>query len=88
MNVQFKESFIKDLRAIRDSSLRARIKEIIEAVEQARRLEDIANLKKLTGGSHYYRIRVGDYRIGLTIEGEVVTFVRFLHRRDIYKRFP
>ncbi|MER3513294.1 MAG: plasmid stabilization protein, partial [Chloroflexota bacterium] len=42
MNVQFKESFIKDLRAIRDSSLRARIKEIIEAVEQARRLEDIA----------------------------------------------
>lgn len=88
MNVRFKESFAKDLQAIRDSSLRVRIKEIIQAIEQAQSLSEVANVKRLQGGGDYYRIRVGDYRIGLVIEGDIVTFVRFLHRRDIYKRFP
>lgn len=46
-------------------------------------------MKKLSGGSgDYYRLRVGDYRIGLEIEGEIIVFVRCLHRRDIYRYFP
>ncbi|NPA92437.1 MAG: type II toxin-antitoxin system RelE/ParE family toxin, partial [Chloroflexi bacterium] len=36
----------------------------------------------------FYRIRLGDYRLGLEIEGDTVVFVRFLHRRDIYRYFP
>lgn len=40
------------------------------------------------GEDRYYRIRMGDYRLGIIVEGEVVTFVRFLHRRDIYGYFP
>ena len=59
-----------------------------ELVEQAQHLGQVANLKKLRGGGNYYRIRVGDYRIGLIVEGDAVTFVRFLHRKDIYRYFP
>jgi mRNA interferase RelE/StbE len=33
-------------------------------------------------------IRVGDYRIGVVLEDGVVTFVRVLHRRDVYRYFP
>jgi mRNA interferase RelE/StbE len=36
----------------------------------------------------YYRIRLGDYRVGLKIENNTVCFVRFLHRKDIYRYFP
>lgn len=88
MNTQFKESFNKDLRRIRDKDLLNRTKAVILSVEQAKGLGDIPNLERLKGWSKYYRIRVGDYRVGLAVEGDVVTFVRFLHRKDIYRYFP
>jgi mRNA interferase RelE/StbE len=88
MNTQFKESFAKDLRKIRDKDLLKRTKAVIETVEQVPSLEQIANIEPLKGCSKCYLIRVGDYRVGLVVEGEVVTFVRFLHRKDIYRYFP
>ena len=36
----------------------------------------------------YYRARIGDHRLGIALEGDVVVLVRFLHRRDIYRLFP
>ena len=88
MNTQFKESFTKDLRKIRDKGLLNRAKMVIETVEQAQGLGEIRNLEQLKGWSKYYRVRVGEYRVGLAVEGDVVTFVRFLHRKDIYRYFP
>jgi mRNA interferase RelE/StbE len=88
LNVEFKGSFLRDLRDVKDKSLMARIKEIIEDIEQAQKLTDIASLKKLKGERYYYRIRVGDYRVGLKIEGDSATFFRVLNRKDIYRYFP
>jgi mRNA interferase RelE/StbE len=88
VTVRFKESFVRDLRHIKDKGLFTRVRELIELVEQAPHLGQVANLKKLRGGGNYYRIRVGDYRIGLTMDGDAITFVRFLHRKDIYRYFP
>ena len=88
MNTQFKESFNKDLRKIRDKDLLHHAKAIIETVEQAQSLGEIPSLERLKGWSKYYRIKVGDYRVGIAIEGDVVIFVRFLHRKDIYRYFP
>ena len=31
---------------------------------------------------------INDYRLGITIENNIVNVVRFLHRKDIYKLFP
>jgi mRNA interferase RelE/StbE len=61
---------------------------MVEYIEKAQKLPDIANLKKLKGGRIYYRIRVGEYRIGLTIENNTVAFVRCLNRKEIYRYFP
>jgi mRNA interferase RelE/StbE len=44
-----------------------RIAAVIEEVENADNLGDISNIKKLQAEGDYYRIRVGDYRIGITI---------------------
>ena len=88
MTVQFTESFVRALRNIKDKGLLTRVRELIEVVEQAQHLGQVANLKKLRGGGNYNRVRVGDYRIGLTVEGDAITFVRFLHRKDIYRYFP
>ena len=88
MNVQFKDSFVKDLRKVKDKAALKRVKEVIEQAEQARSLQDVTNLKKLKGGRNYYRIRVGEFRIGLIFEGEEITFVRCLSRKEIYRYFP
>lgn len=88
MNVQFRASFAKDLRKIKDKTTLKRIRETIEQTEQAQLLQDIPNLKKLKGGGNYYRIRVGEYRIGIVIEDNIVTFVRCLSRKEIYRYFP
>jgi mRNA interferase RelE/StbE len=88
VTVRFKERFVKDLRNIKDKGLLTRVRELIELVEQAQHLGQVANLQKLRGGGNYYRIRVGDYRMDLSVEGDAVTFVRFLHRKDIYRYFP
>jgi len=88
MKVEFKQSFAKDLRRIKDKGLLKRVRETIEEVERARNLSEVQGFRKLRGEDRYYRIRIGDYRLGVVMEGEVVTFVRFLHRRDIYRYFP
>lgn len=88
MNVEFKRSFAKDLKRLRSKALRAQLLTVIEQVEQAATLDEVANLKRLTGDGLYFRIRLGDYRIGLLFVEQTVVFVRFLHRRDIYRFFP
>jgi mRNA interferase RelE/StbE len=88
MKVIFKASFIKDLQKIKDRSLAARIKDAIESIEKASTLQEITNLKPLRGAMGYYRVRLGDYRIGLRVEGETITLVRFLHRKEVYRYFP
>jgi mRNA interferase RelE/StbE len=45
-------------------------------------------LKKLKGGGNYYRLRIGDFRVGLSVEADKVIFVRVINRKDIYKYFP
>ncbi len=88
MNVEFRSSFARDLRKIKEQSVKQQVRDAIEAVEGADSLAEVPDLKKLSVGGRYYRIRIGDYRIGLALESETVVFVRCLPRKDIYKYFP
>ncbi|WP_293347793.1 MULTISPECIES: type II toxin-antitoxin system RelE/ParE family toxin [unclassified Microcoleus] len=88
MNVEFIKSFEKDLNNLREQSLLQRIQAVIEEVEEAENLANISNLKKLKADGNYYRIRVGDYRIGMTADENIVIFVRVLHRKEVYRYFP
>ncbi|AFZ25794.1 cytotoxic translational repressor of toxin-antitoxin stability system [Cylindrospermum stagnale PCC 7417] len=70
-----------------NSCLLQKIKSVIEEVENAVSLGEINNVKKLKADGDYYRIRVGDYRIGIAVSGDVVIFMRILHRREVYRYF-
>lgn len=89
MRTEFTKSFAKDLRKQRKNpELLRQIQVIIETVEQAAAVTELTNFKRLKGDSRYYRIRTGDYRIGITIEDDLVTFIRVLNRKEIYRFFP
>jgi mRNA interferase RelE/StbE len=84
----FRESFDSDLAVITDASRLRRIRKIIEQFEAARTFQQIPNLKRLEASGKYYRIRLGEYRFGFVFENGAVTFVRCLHRKEIYRYFP
>jgi len=88
MQIVFKDSFKKDLRKSANSNLCKKVMLIINEIEKAQNIHQINNIAKLSGTDNYFRIRIGDYRLGLLIEHNSVIFVRLLHRREIYKYFP
>lgn len=89
MKTEFRESFARDLKRLKDKTLLGQVKAAIEQVEQAATLQEVSRLKRLLGsGGNYYRIRVGDYRLGLVVENGIIVFVRCLNRKEIYRFFP
>jgi mRNA interferase RelE/StbE len=88
MKVEFLDRFNKDLDKLKVKHVKDGVRKLILHLEEANSLSEIPNLKKLAGHKSAYRIRVGDYRLGLFIEGSTVQFARILDRKDIYKVFP
>ena len=76
------------MKKIREKALLNRVEQAIANVKEADELLDILSFSKLSGHDAYYRIRVGDYRIGVEVAEDVIIFVRILHRKDIYRYFP
>jgi mRNA interferase RelE/StbE len=84
----FKNQFAKQIENIKDSKLKTGVLDIILKIEKCNSISEISNLKKLKGFKDFYRIRIGDYRVGIKVEKDTVTFAAFHHRKDIYKYFP
>jgi mRNA interferase RelE/StbE len=89
MKVEFDKSFEKSLDRIQNKALYSRIERIILEFEGAHSMNEVQNIKKLTGFKNYYRIRAGEYRIGIeTIDSNTIRFIFVAHRKEIYRQFP
>ena len=88
MLVEVASSFNKDISKLKDKKLLLAIKSALQLIESSSSLTEIPHLKKLTGTSNYFRLRISDYRMGIFVENNTVTIVRFLHRKEIYRYFP
>ena len=88
MKVEFLEKFNKDIDNIRVSFVKKAIERVIIEAEAANSIQEIRNIKKLSGFKIAYRIRIGDYRIGVYYENGIIQFARVANRKDIYRVFP
>ena len=89
MKTLYQPSFIKDLKALKSTSVFRQINKLVfEDIPNYQTLDSISNLKKLKDEDSAYRIRIGDYRIGVIFDGDTIIFERVLHRREIYRYFP
>ncbi|MGI0106790.1 type II toxin-antitoxin system RelE family toxin [Salinimicrobium sp. WS361] len=89
MELEFDRSFEKALEKIRDKKLFETIEFLIQQFEEATALKDLKNIRKIVGYSNYYRVKIGDYRMGIQfLKPNTIRFVTVLHRKDIYKKFP
>ena len=88
MKVEPGHGFTRDLRRIRSFELRQRVLRKIDELEAASAITEVTGVVKMTGEGPYYRIRIGDYRLGLAVAGDEAILLRFLHRSEIYQFFP
>jgi len=88
MNIEATKDFLKQLRKLKKQSLNEQVGQVVQSIIGAESFSDVKNLKKLKGFNDYYRIRIGDYRIGIYFDGETVWLAAIAHRKDIYTYFP
>lgn len=89
MKVEFDHSFLKSLRKLKDVPLREKVEQLIHSLERADSLAEISSVNKIVGFKQYYRIRIGDYRLGLEkVSIDTVRIIVIAHRKDIYDLFP
>jgi mRNA interferase RelE/StbE len=87
VRVSFEASFARDLKGIKDRILLKQVEQVIAEVKTATALSEVKHLSKMRGHATLYRLRLGDYRIGIEVVEDEVIFVRILHRKDIYRYF-
>jgi mRNA interferase RelE/StbE len=89
MIIEFDRSFDKSLDKIKDPTILRRLRRVIVQLENSPSLSQVPNIAKLTGSANYYRIRIGDYRVGFeAINSTTVRFIIIANRKNIYKNFP
>ena len=87
MNILYHKKFLKDLSSL-PSGDRVRIEKYAFDHVTTLKAFDQLGAEKLHGFKFFYKVRFGNYRVGLPYENETVTFERVLHRKEIYRFFP
>ncbi len=96
MHLLFERTFAKDVQHLTDRQTKEKVAALLKALEQQPDFEavvaQVSNVKKLQGYRNYYRIRLGDFRLGFALDempdGPTLRLLRLLHRREIYRYFP
>ena len=87
--INYTRTFLKELVKL-PPTIRERVEKIVFGADI--KVDPLLNgqVQKLTGYQNYYKLRFGDYRLGLYVnfETHVIEFQRILHRREIYRKFP
>jgi mRNA interferase RelE/StbE len=87
--VEYAKRFLKELSAL-PVEIRSRIEPIVfESLESTDPFE-LRHLEKMKGYPNKYKIRIGDYRVGITLDKQSQTLIceRVAHRKEIYRTFP
>lgn len=89
MHISAEKYFLKELNLL-DKTMKKRIEDFLIFTEEHewQEIENIFQIKKLVGYQEYYRLRIGDYRVGIKKTENILKLVRVRHRKDIYRYFP
>ncbi len=88
MKVSVQKIFEKDIEKITDKKLASQVSLAIYEMENCKKLSELRHIKKMQVKGNYYRMRIGNYRLGFKAESDNILILRFMHRKDIYNYFP
>jgi len=88
VKTSYKKKALKELALI-PSEFRSPIEIFIfEVLPELNNILESKKIEPLKGYHNFFKVRFGNYRIGLKREGEYIVVERILHRKEIYKYFP
>ena len=85
MEVVYLRQALKDVNKIKNDKLKSKIFQVVTDLKMAENLSEIKNVKPMSGHSDAYRIRIGNYRLGVFYSEETITIARFVKREDIIR---
>jgi len=85
----YKKIFLKDLASI-PRHHRSRIERLVfDEIPASENIFSDFDIGRMKGFEHFWRIRTGQYRIGIRITGDnTIIFYRVKSRKEIYRVFP
>jgi mRNA interferase RelE/StbE len=87
MNIIATKTFVKQY-AKTPAYLKKKVADLYLKIEATEKWSDIPGIKEMKSQENTYRIRVGDYRIGVQIIDKTLKLVVIMHRKEIYRFFP
>jgi mRNA interferase RelE/StbE len=90
MKVSYSKIALKEIDRLRDPVATKGLVKALDLLEEADDVRSVPSVKALAGGGGYFRIRLGDYRMGFRCsdDGNGILVMRVMHRREIYRHFP
>ena len=88
MQIEYRKKFLKELSKL-PSHYSSQIEEFVFVIlPTSENLEEIGRVEKMTGYKNYFKIRFGNYRVGLKKDNQSIIVETVKHRKEIYKFFP
>ena len=87
MEIRRERRFTLDLRRVRSDQMQRRVRRKLAEMEAAPSLAHVSSVEKMAGSENHYRIRIGNYRLGLEMDGETA-ILQSAPRDQIYRTFP
>jgi len=88
MEVEYRKKFLKELSKLPVEYAKTIEEFIFDDLPDYSSLSDIGKVEKMTGYKNYFKIRFGNYRVGIKKENDCIIVETVKHRREIYKYFP
>ena len=88
MNIAYSKKFLKQLAELPKTHRSKIEKFVFDDLKQAVALSKLGNIEKMQGYDNYYKVRFGDYRLGLHEDNGNIIIKVVMHRKEIYKFFP
>ena len=87
--VEYTKRFLKELSEL-PKEIRVQTEGIVFGELLTTNPFSLGYIEHMTGYPDKYKIRIGNYRIGITIEKQknLIICQRIAHRKDIYRIFP
>ncbi len=89
MKVEYRKLFLKDLKKLKNQAIYQQIIDLVfKEIPSVNCLQDLSQVKAMKGYPNRYRIRIGNYRLGIEENKDTIEIVRVLHRKEFYRYFP
>ena len=87
--IEYTKRFLKELSKL-PKEIQAKAEKIVFEELLSAKPFDLGYLERMTGYPDKYKIRIGKYRVGITIDktNRLLICQRIAHHKDIYRVFP